>query len=178
MDWRHINALLNAGEKIYSELKNVCIWVKDQAGMGSQYRSRHEMIVVWKKGTLSHRNNVQLGKYGRNRTNVWEYPSVSAFGRASEEGKLLEAHPTVKPTKMIADAILDASARGDIVLDPFLGSGSTVLAAQRVGRRCYGIELEPIYLDTTIRRWQNISGEIAIHAATGETFSQREANHE
>jgi DNA modification methylase len=145
MDWRHLYELLTAGQDVYDELKNLCVWVKDNGGMGSLYRSRHELIFVFKHGRNGHRNNVQLGQFGRNRSNVWHYPGANSFSRHGEEGNLLALHPTVKPVAMVADAILDCSARGDIVLDPFLGSGTTVIAAERTGRRCYGMELDPRY---------------------------------
>lgn len=170
MDWRHLHELLTAGTRAYSELKNLCVWVKNNAGMGSFYRSQHEFVCVFKHGRAPHRNNVQLGQFGRNRTNVWQYPGANAFGRQGEEGNLLALHPTVKPVALVADAILDCSARGDIVLDAFLGSGSTLIAAERVGRICCGMEIDPLYVDTTIRRWQRYTGESAILARTGERF--------
>jgi DNA modification methylase len=170
MDWRHQFELLTAAEAVYSELKNLCVWVKDNAGMGSLYRSQHELIFVFKNGKAPHRNNVELGQHGRNRTNVWHYPHVGNFGRIGEEGNLAALHPTVKPVGLIADAILDCCARGDVVLDPFLGSGSTLIAAERVGRPCYGIELDPLYVDTAIRRWQHFTGESAVHAAARKRF--------
>jgi len=170
MDWRHQRELLMAAVAVYSEIKNMCVWVKDNAGMGSFYRSQHELIFVLKSGRAPHRNNVELGQHGRNRTNVWHYPSLNNFGRRGEEGNLAALHPTVKPVALIADAILDCSARGDTVLDPFLGSGSTLLAADRVGRVCYGMELDPRYVDAAIRRWQRFTGDSAIHATTGERF--------
>ena len=177
MDFRHMTELLTAGSAVYSELKNLCVWAKDTGGMGSLYRSQHELIFVFKYGTEPHTNNVQLGKYGRNRTNVWRYPGVNSFaGRNSEEGNLLTLHPTVKPVAMVADALLDCSNRGDIVLDAFLGSGTTLMAAERTGRICYGLELDPLYVDTIIRRWQIYTGQHAIHAVTGQTFYERE-NH-
>jgi len=170
MDWRHLDELLTAGQDVYGELKNLCVWVKDNGGMGSLYRSRHELIFVFKHGRDEHRNNVQLGRFGRNRSNVWHYPGANSFARCGLEGNLLALHPTVKPAAMVADAILDCSARGDIVLDPFLGSGTTVIAAERTGRRCYGMELDPGYVDTVIRRWQALTGESAGHAASGRRF--------
>jgi len=170
MDWRHQLELLTAGNQIYTELKNVCIWVKSNAGMGSLYRSQHELVFVFKHGKARHRNNVQLGQYGRNRTNVWNYPSAVHFGQKNEEGNLLALHPTVKPVALVADAILDCSERGDTVLDPFLGSGSTLIAAERTGRVCRGMEIDPIYVDVAIRRWQRHTGGHAIHAATGKRF--------
>jgi DNA modification methylase len=172
MDWRHIDELSAAARGIYSELKNLCVWVKNNAGMGSLYRSQHEIIFVYKHGTAHHQNNVQLGRFGRHRSNVWTYPGANTFGRAGEEGKLLAAHPTVKPTAMVADAIMDCSRRGDIVLDPFLGSGTTILAAERTGRRGYGIELDPHYVDVAIRRWQTHTRDCARHARGGQTFDE------
>jgi DNA modification methylase len=174
MDWRHIREMLSASRHIYSELKNLCIWVKDNGGMGSLYRSQHELVFVFKNGVEPHSNNVQLGKFGRYRTNVWNYPGANSFSRSSVEGNLLGWHPTPKPVALIADAILDCSKRGDIVLDPFLGSGTTVIAAERSGRVCYGIELDPVYIDTTIRRWQKFTGLLARHAASGRTFAELE----
>jgi DNA modification methylase len=173
MDWRHSHEMTVAGNASYTDLKNICVWVKDNGGMGSLYRSRHEFVFVFKSGTAPHRNNVQLGSYGRYRTNVWEYPGIHTMNRQSEEGNLLALHPTVKPVQMVADAILDCSARGDRVLDPFLGSGTTLLAAERVGRSCYGIELDPRYVDVAIRRWQQHTGEDAIHVTSGMTFQAR-----
>jgi DNA modification methylase len=170
MDWRHVEELLAAGRDAYGELKNLCVWVKDNCGMGSLYRSQHELVFVFKQGRGSHRNNVQLGQFGRNRSNVWHYPGANSFARCGEEGNLLALHPTVKPVAMVADAILDCSARGDIVLDSFLGSGTTVIAAERTGRRCYGLELDPAYVDTIVRRWQTLTGGSARHAASGRSF--------
>jgi DNA modification methylase len=170
MDWRHLDEVLTAGRSIYSELKNLCVWVKDNGGMGSLYRSRHELVLVFKHGRTGHRNNVQLGQFGRNRSNVWHYPGANSFARYGEEGNLLALHPTVKPVAMVADAILDCSARGEIVLDAFLGSGTTVIAAERTGRRCYGLELDPIHADTTIHRWQALTGGRARLATTDRDF--------
>ena len=162
--------LLAAGRDAYTELKNLCVWVKDNGGMGSLYRSQHEFVFVFKHGRDAHRNNVQLGQFGRNRSNVWRYPGVTRSRASREEGNLLALHPTVKPVAMVADAILDCTARGDIVLDGFLGSGTTVIAAERTGRRCYGIELDPAYVDTIVRRWQALTGDHARHAASGRIF--------
>jgi DNA modification methylase len=170
MDWRHAEELLAAGRDVYGELINLCVWTKHNAGMGSLYRSQHELVFVFKHGRNGHRNNVQLGQFGRNRTNVWHYPGANSFARCGEEGNLSALHPTVKPVAMIADAILDCSARGDIVLDGFLGSGTTVIAAERTGRRGYGLELDPGYVDTIIRRWQALTGGSARHAASGRSF--------
>ena len=178
MDWRHLDELMAAGREAYGELKNVCVWVKDNAGMGSLYRSQHEFVLVFKHGRGSHHNNVQLGQFGRNRSNVWRYPGVNSFARCGEEGNLLALHPTVKPVAMVADAMLDCSARGEIVLDAFLGSGTTVIAAERTGRRCYGLELDPAYVDTIIRRWQTLTGGSARHAVSGRSFDHLVAQAE
>ena len=174
MDWRHMGEMLVAGSQVYGEFKNLCVWTKDNAGMGSLYRSQHELIFVFKNGKSPHRNNVQLGQFGRYRTNVWQYPGVNSFSRSTEEGNLLALHPTVKPVAMVADAIMDCSARGDIVLDAFLGSGTTVIAAERVGRVCYGLEIDPKYVDTIIRRWQAFTGQVAIHERSGRSFDELE----
>ena len=170
MDWRHAEELLTAGRGVYGELKNLCVWVKDNGGMGSLYRSQHELVFVFKHGCNGHRNNVQLGRFGRNRSNVWRYPGANSFARCGGEGNLSALHPTVKPVAMVADAILDCSARGDIVLDGFVGSGTTVIAAERTGRRCYGLELDPAYVDTIVRRWQALTGGSARHSASGRSF--------
>lgn len=170
MDWRHSEELLAAARSVYSEFKNICVWVKENAGQGSPYRSQHELVFVFKRGKSSHRNNIQLGQFGRYRTNVWNYRRANSLGRTAEEGCLAELHPTVKPVELVADAILDCTARSDIVIDPFLGSGTTVIAAERTGRICYGMELNPIYVDTIVRRWQSFTGQTALHAITGKTF--------
>ena len=170
MDWRHVRELLTAANPVYTELKNLVVWIKDGPGMGSLYRSQHELVFVFKKGRSSHRNNIELGKHGRNRSNVWNYPCARSFSRASDEGNLLGLHPTVKPVRLVADALLDSTARGDIVLDAFLGSGTTLIAAERTGRRCYALEIDPLYVDTAIRRWQAYTGELAYHTATGRSF--------
>jgi DNA modification methylase len=174
MDWRHMSELLAAGGRVYDSLLNLCVWAKNNGGMGSFYRSKFELFFVFKSGKAPHQNNVQLGKYGRYRTNVWNYPGANSLSRSGSEGNLLAMHPTVKPVALIADALLDCSAPGDIVLDSFLGAGSTLLAAQRIGRICYGMEIEPRYVDLAIRRWQAHTGGQAIHALTGETFSRVE----
>jgi DNA modification methylase len=174
MDWRHLGELIAAGKQAYSELKNVCVWTKDNAGMGSLYRSQHELVFVFKHGKESHRNNVQLGQYGRYRSNVWHYPGVNSFSRSTEEGNLLALHPTVKPVALVADAIMDCSGRAEIILDAFLGSGTTIIAAERTGRICYGIEIDPVYVDTIVRRWQSFTGQSAVHALSGRTFTELE----
>jgi 16S rRNA G966 N2-methylase RsmD len=174
MDWRHLRELLAAADETYGKLLNLCVWVKTNGGMGSLYRSRHELIAVYRNGKAPHRNNVALGRHGRNRTNVWTYPGVAGFGRQSEEGVLLSLHPTVKPVALVADAILDCANRGALVLDAFLGSGTTLIAAERTGRTCYGIELDPLYVDTIIRRWQAYAGETARHVTRGKSFAELE----
>jgi DNA modification methylase len=167
--------LLDAGESVYDALLNLCVWAKNNGGMGSFYRSQHELVFVYRNGNGRHRNNVQLGKFGRCRTNVWEYPGIRGLEQQQgEEGNLLALHPTVKPVALIADAILDCSARGDLVLDGFLGSGSTLIAAERVGRICYGLEIEPRYVDVAIRRWQKYTGESAVLTHTGQSFADCE----
>jgi DNA modification methylase len=173
MDWRHMGELLEAGQNSIGEFLHLCIWVKDNGGMGSFYRSRHELVFLFKNGKKSHRNNIQLGRFGRNRTNVWEYPGVNTESRCGNEN-LLALHPTVKPVSLVADALLDCSARGDRVLDYFLGSGTTLLAAERVGRICFGIEIDPLYVDVAIRRWQRYTGEQAIHK-DGHPFEESAA---
>ncbi len=173
MDWRHTFELLTAGKAVYHELKNLCVWNKTNGGMGSLYRSKHELVLVYKRGTAPHVNNVELGKHGRYRTNVWDYPGVNSLRAGRLED--LKMHPTVKPVALVADAILDASKRGDFVLDPFSGSGTTLIAAEKAGRRGAAMEFEPHYVDTAIRRWQSLTGDQAIHAENGLAFDDLEA---
>jgi DNA modification methylase len=156
----------------YSELKNVGVWNKTNGGMGSFYRSRHELVFIWKNGTAAHINNFELGQHGRHRTNVWDYAGVNTMrpGRMDE----LTMHPTVKPVALVADAIKDCSRRKGIILDPFLGSGTTVIAAERTGRRAFGIEIDPAYADVAVRRWQTYTGKTATLLATGQTFEEVE----
>jgi DNA modification methylase len=170
MDWGHLWELLSAGRAANLSLINMCVWCKTNAGMGSLYRSRHELILVYKNGTASHVNNVQLGRHGRNRSNIWEYPGANSFPRKGQE-RGLDYHPTVKPLALVADAILDCTKRDDIVLDAFIGAGTSILAAERTGRRCFGIELDPLYIDTTIDRWQRMTGQQAINQH-GQTFDE------
>lgn len=180
MDWRHMHELLCAGEVNYTEMKNLCIWVKDNGGMGSHYRSQHEMVFVYKHGKAPHINNVELGKHGRYRTNVWHYPGVNSFSRESAgDDNPLALHPTIKPVQMIADAIMDSSNRGDVILDAFLGSGSTLMAADKTKRRCFGMEIDPQYVDVAILRWQRSTSGTAYHALTGRTWYeiQQENRH-
>ena len=176
IDWAHLAELLVAGGEVYAGLKNIVVWVKSAAGMGSLYRSQHELICVFKSSTGRHTNNVELGKNGRNRTNVWQYDSAST--QARKGNNVLELHPTVKPVQLVMDALLDCSNRGDIVIDSFLGSGTTLLAAERAGRICRGIELDPLYVDTAIRRWQNLTGRDAVRVADGRLFRDIEAEKE
>src|ERR1700732_1611903 len=164
IDWRHLRELLGAGTEIYGSLSNFCVWVKSNGGMGSLYRSRHELIFVFRNGKEQHRNNVQLGRFGRNRTNVWNYAGANSFPRKGQ-GSALDLHPTVKPIALVSDAILDSTKRNDIVLDPFCGSGATILAAERTGRHGYGIEIDPLYVETAIARWERMTGKQARHAS-------------
>jgi DNA modification methylase len=175
IDWRHLVELQTAGEKVFSELKNLVVWQKTNAGQGSFYRSQHELILVFKSGSAAHINNFGLGQNGRHRSNVWTYPGVNSFraGRMDE----LACHPTVKPVALVADAIRDCSRRGDIILDPFLGSGTTIIAAERVGRRGFGLEIDPRYADVTIRRWQAFTKRDAILEASGQTFDDVAGAH-
>lgn len=172
MDWRHLYELTVAAKSVYDDQINLCVWSKQSAGMGSFYRSQHELFGVWRKGDR-HRNNVQLGRFGRTRTNVWSYPSATSFSRSSDEGNLYALHPTVKPVALLADILLDCTKRGHIVLDPFAGSGSTLIAAEKVGRKARAIEKDPLYVDTIIRRWQRWSGEKA-YRADGRLFDELE----
>jgi DNA modification methylase len=171
MDWRHQHELIVAGRRVFDRLVNLCVWTKNNGGMGVLYRSAHELIFVFKKGRGAHQNNVQLGRFGRSRTNVWAYPNIAAERRGME-GDLLALHPTVKPVAMLADALLDVTRRGDLVLDPFVGSGSTIIAADKVGRRARAIELHPPYVDCGIRRWQAWSGEDAVLEGDGRSFTE------
>ena len=175
MDWRHMDELMKAGEGVYAELKNLIVWVKDNGGMGTFYRSRHELIFAFKYGTAPHINTFELGQHGRYRTNVWQYRGVNTLktGRMDE----LQLHPTVKPVQMIADAIKDCSGRGDIVLDLFGGSGSTLIAAHKTGRRAYLSELDPVYCDRIIRRWEAYAKDDAELIACGLDQTPEAAPH-
>ena len=173
MDWRHMGEILQAGRAVYSELKNLIVWAKDNGGMGTFYRSRHELVFAFKHGTAPHLNTFGLGEGGRYRTNVWEYRGISSGGTQRLEE--LALHPTVKPVAMIADALRDCSRRGDVVLDGFGGSGSTLIAAERTGRRARLVEIDPVYVDRSIRRWQAISKDDAVLVSTGDTFARHAA---
>jgi DNA modification methylase len=168
MDWRHMGELLAAGQAIFSELKNLCVWNKTNGGMGSFYRSKHELVFVFKVGGAPHTNSFGLGDTGRYRTNVWDYAGVNSLraGRAEE----LAMHPTVKPVALVAEAIKDCSRRGEIVLDPFGGSGTTVIAAEKTGRCARVIEFDPGYCDRIVRRFEQVTGKQAILAASGQSF--------
>jgi DNA modification methylase len=173
MDWRHAGELLQAGGTLF-ELKNICVWVKSNAGQGSFYRNAHEFVFVYKRGKAPHLNTFELGQHGRSRSNVWNYAGVNTFraGRMDE----LRMHPTVKPVGLISDAMRDCSRRSSIVLDAFCGSGSTIMAAEQVGRRAFCIEIDPIYVDVAIRRWQHFTGKDAVLEATGQTFDEISAS--
>ncbi|QFT47570.1 DNA adenine methyltransferase YhdJ [Roseivivax sp. THAF40] len=172
MDWRHLGEMRAAGLEAFGHWLNLCVWAKTNGGMGSLYRSQHELIFVFRNGGALHRNNVQLGQHGRNRTNVWTYPGVNTFraGRMEE----LRAHPTAKPVAMVRDALLDVSRRGDVVLDPFLGAGATVMAAERSGRIARGLEIDPAYVDVILRRWRADTGNDPMRAGDGAAFSGME----
>jgi DNA modification methylase len=159
MDWRHLEPLMAVGSEVYGDLINLCIWNKSNAGMGSLYRSKHELVLVYRVGNAAHLNTVELGKHGRNRTNVWDYASVNTF--AGNRSGDLDLHPTVKPTAMVTDAIQDVTRRGDLVLDIFLGSGTTLIAAERCGRRFRGVEIDPAYVDVAVERWERMTGKKA-----------------
>lgn len=175
MDWRHVVEIGGAGQSVYERFLNMGVWAKNQPGMGSFLRSQHELFFIFAKGGAPSRNNVQLGRFGRSRSNVWTYPSAASLARTAEEGNPLAMHPTVKPLMLICDILLDASGKGDIVADPFMGSGTTLMAAQKLGRKARGIELDPLYCDTIIRRWQRWTGEAAVRAVDGMAFAALEA---
>lgn len=170
MDWRHAGELLTAGAAVYDELKNICVWAKTTPGQGSFYRSQHELVFVYKKGNAPHLNTFELGQHGRSRSNVWSYPGVNMFraGRLDE----LKMHPTVKPVALVADAMRDCSRRGSIILDAFAGSGTTIAAAEKIGRRAFCVEIDPLYVDVAIRRWQRITGKDATLESSGLTFDE------
>jgi DNA modification methylase len=172
MDWRHMAEMLAAGNAVYQELKNLCVWNKSNAGMGSFYRSKHELVFVWKRGGAPHINTFELGQYGRSRSNVWDYAGVNSLkaGRLEE----LAMHPTVKPVALVADAIKDCSRRNGLVLDPFAGSGTVLIAAERTGRRARALEVDPGYVDVAVRRWQRYAGKTAVLVAGRKPFEEVE----
>ena len=170
MDWRHIGEMTDAGGKVFTELKNIAVWVKSSPGQGSFYRSQHELVFIFKVGTAPHLNSFGLGEHGRLRSNVWNYPGVNSFGRGRKEA--LSMHPTVKPAAMVMDALRDCTQPGDVVLDGFLGSGTTIIAAESLGRRGYGMEFDPGYVDVVIARWQAMTKREATLEGDGRTFEE------
>ena len=170
IDWRGLPIAHAAATALGLTPLNLVVWAKTNAGMGSLYRSQHELLPLFKKGAASHVNNISLGQRGRHRTNLWTYPGASSFGSDARKG--LQDHPTVKPTAMLQDALIDLTNRGEIILDPFLGSGSTLIAAENTGRICCGVELDPLYVDVVIRRYEGVTGTPASLADTGETFKK------
>lgn len=170
MDWRHQRELIAAGDEVYGELVNLCVWNKSNAGMGSLYRSKHELIFVFKAGKGAHINNVALGRHGRHRSNVWDYVSQNTLNRTAKSK--LALHPTCKPVAMVADSMRDCSKRGGLILDPFGGAGTTLIAAERTGRRARVIELDLNFVDLSIERWQRLTGRTALHADTGQPYAR------
>ena len=168
MDWRHMGEIMQAGGRHYQELKNLIVWNKDNGGMGAFYRSKHELIFAFKNGKAKHINNFELGQHGRYRTNVWDYAGINSLKAGRDEE--LAMHPTVKPVDLVADAILDCSRRGGIILDAFAGSGTTIIAAEKVSRKCYAVELDPHYCDVSVERWQNMTGKAAILESVDTSF--------
>ena len=171
MDWKHIYEIILVGRNSYTEFKQLCVWNKGTGGMGTFYRSQHELIFVFKKGTAKHTNNFELGEHGRYRTNVWDYAGTNSF-ISDDRDELLKMHPTVKPVRLVADAILDCSKYGELILDLFGGSGTTLIACEETHRKCHMMELDPKYVDTIIRRWQKHTGKQAVHADSGKTFDE------
>ncbi len=170
IDWRHIRELLDSALPLFGAPRQLCVWVKDNGGMGTFYRSRHELVFAFKKGVSPHINNFELGQHGRYRTNVWEYAGASSFQGKGHQ--LLALHPTVKPVSLIADTLRDCSQRNGLVLDPFAGSGTILIAAERTGRHGRAIELDPQYVDVAIRRWQRVTSRQATLAPTGQTWDE------
>jgi DNA modification methylase len=168
MEWRHMREMLEAGHKVYQELKNLCVWNKNNAGMGTFYRSKHELVFVWKSGAAPHINNFELGQYGRSRSNVWDYSGVNTL--RPDRMQDLAMHPTVKPAALVADAIKDCSRRGGVVLDPFCGSGTVLIAAERTGRKARAIEIDPHYVDVAVQRWQTFTGKTAVLSPSRDSF--------
>ncbi|MCI5123146.1 MAG: site-specific DNA-methyltransferase [Candidatus Electrothrix sp. AR5] len=183
MDWRHIYEIITAGKTVYDEFKNLCVWNKDNGGMGTFYRSKHELVFVFKHGNAKHINNFCLGETGRYRTNIWDYLAANSFANESREkyqtqsgrfvagqSEEIKMHPTAKPVAMVSDAILDCSNEGDVILDTYLGSGTTLISAHKTGRIGYGSEISPAYVDTAIIRFMKLTGQKVINADTGEEF--------
>jgi DNA modification methylase len=179
IDWRRSAELLAVAGSVYPQFENLCVWVKEKAGQGSLYRSQHELVFVFRVGKKPHQNHSQSVESGRHRSNVWNYRRVAPVARNADDGIKSTPHSKSRPVELVADAILDCTARGDIVLDPFLGSGSTVIAAERTGRVCYGVEINPHSVDTIVRRWQAYTGQSAVEETTGKTFNKiEEENHD
>jgi DNA modification methylase len=176
MDWSHVYEIMVAGRVAYTEFKQLCVWNKDNFGMGSFYRSKHELVFIFKNGTAKHTNNFELGQYGRTRTNVWDYGGMNSYSGRDSSNELLKMHPTVKPVKLVADAILDCSLHGELILDLFGGSGTTLIACEKTDRKCCMMELDPKYVDTIIRRWQKHTNQKAILKSSGKTFDEIELN--
>ncbi|QDC37745.1 site-specific DNA-methyltransferase [Sphingobium fuliginis] len=172
MDWRHMGEMLEAGERVYDSLRNLVVWNKDNGGMGTFYRSKHELIFVFRKGSAAHINNFELGQHGRYRTNVWDYAGVNSL--KADRNEELAMHPTVKPVKMVADAMLDCSRHGGIVLDAFSGSGTMIIAAEQTGRLGRAVEMDPRYVDVAVRRWQKLTGQKAILCGSDLSFEEIE----
>jgi len=172
-DWRHIAELIAAGRAVYGAMLNLCVWAKTNAGQGSYYRSQHELIAVFRVGNGSHQNNIQLGRFGRNRTNLWTYAGINSFGAGRMD--MLAMHPTVKPVALVADAVRDCTTKGDVVLDPYLGSGTTILAAEKIGRQGYGLECEPRFVDAAIQRWEAFTKSDAMLEGDGRTYAEVKA---
>ncbi len=173
MDWRHVSELSQAAGLLYTEQKNIAVWDKKTPGQGSLYRNQHEFVFVYKAGTALHINAIEQGRHGRNRSNIWAYSGINAFGK--DRAKDLARHPTAKPVAMIVDVLRDASCKGHIVLDTFLGSGTTLMAAERADRRAFGLEYEPKYVDVAVRRWEEFTRRDAVLEETGETFEEARA---
>jgi DNA modification methylase len=169
-DWRHIGELIVAGRTVYGAMLNLCVWAKSNAGQGSYYRSQYELVAVFRVGNEHHQNNVELGRFGRNRSNLWSYAGVNTFGAGRMD--MLAMHPTTKPVTLVADAMRDCTTKGDVVLDSFLGSGTTILAAEKIGRRGFGLECEPRYVDVAIRRWEAFTKAEAVLEGDGRTFAE------
>jgi DNA modification methylase len=174
MDWRHVVEIGTAGQSTYERFLNMAVWAKNRPGMGSYLRSQHELFFIFAKGGAPARNNVQLGRFGRSRSNIWSYPSAASLAKTAEEGNPLSFHPTVKPLALICDILLDCTVKGDIIADPFAGSGTTLIACEKLGRKARAIELDPAYCDLIIRRWQHWTGELAVRVADGVTFAALE----
>ena len=169
MDWRHVYEVMTAAKNNYSEFKQLCVWNKKNMGLGSFYRNKHELVFVFKNGTAEHTTHIGAIDSARTRTNVWEYASMNSYG-ADDRTELSALHPTVKPVRLVADAILDCSNRSDLILDLFGGSGTTMIACEETDRKCYMMEIDPKYCDVSIRRWQKLTGQQAILEANGKTF--------